>query len=138
MARIQPISLEKNSRADHLPPIVTISEYAQRKSICPVEALRAYVKKTTPLREKSNAKSLFVTLKAPNNSASKQSLRNYLVSALEKCDAFTTPGSTRSASTSIARAKGAPMITVLEAGDWAGAGVFKNCLLYTSPSPRDS
>ena len=125
MARIQPTSLEKNSRADHLPPIVKITEFAHRKSICPVEVLRAYVKKTRPIREKSKAKSLFVTVRAPNNSASKQSLRRYLVLALEKCDAFTTPGSTRSASTSRARAMGAPMITVLEAGDWAGAEVFK-------------
>ena len=66
-----------------------------------------------------------MTVRAPNNAASKASLRRYLVTALEKCDAFTTPGSTRSASTSRARAMGAPMITILEAGDWAGAEVFK-------------
>ena len=119
------MGLEKNSRVDHLPPIVTIAEFAHRKSICPVEALRVYVERTKPIRRISKAKSLFVTIKHPNNPASIQSLRRYLVSALEKCDAFTTPGSTRSASTSRARAMGASMTTVLEAGDWAGANVFK-------------
>ena len=99
MAKLQPMGLEKNSRVDHLPPIVTIAEFAHRKSICPVEALRVYVERTKPIRQISKAKSLFVTIKHPNNPASIQSLRRYLVSALEKCDAFTTPGSTRSAST---------------------------------------
>ena len=125
MAKLQPIGLEKNSRVDHLPPIVTITEFAQTKSICPVETLRAYVKRTEPIRQVSKAKSLFITFKRPNNSASVQSLRRYLVAALEKCNAFSTPGSTRSASTSTARAMGASMTTVLEAGDWAGANVFK-------------
>ena len=54
-----------------------------------------------------------------------QSLRRYIVEALEECGAFSTPGSTRSAATSRARAMGAPMATILEAGDWEGAEVFK-------------
>ena len=45
--------------------------------------------------------------------------------ALLKCGVSTTPGSTRSTSSSKARSAGASMSTILEAGDWAHAGVFK-------------
>ena len=122
MARIQPISLEKNSRADHLPPVVKIQAYPDRITICPLCYLKGYLRRTEPTR---SSPSLFVTVNAPNGAASKVSLRRYIVAALEKCEAFSTPGSPRSASTWRARAMGAPMATILEAGDWAGAEVFK-------------
>ena len=74
-----------------------------------------------------------MTVNAPNRAASKATIRRYIVDALSECGAFSTPGSTRSAVTSRARALGAPMSTILEAGDWAGAGVFKKHYYHALP-----
>lgn len=46
MARIQPYRLEKNSRVDHLPPVLVIPAFYEDPSICPVFYLKAYLRRT--------------------------------------------------------------------------------------------
>ena len=121
MIRLQPSRLEKNSRADHLPPVLVLPAYYEDTRICPVYYLKGYLKRTKSIR---TSDSLFVTVNGPHKAASKSTIRRYIVDARE-CNVFSSAGSTRSAVTSRARALGAPMSTILEAGDWAGAGVFK-------------
>jgi hypothetical protein len=114
--------LEKNSRIDHLPPIITVPAFYRDTRLCPVFYLRSYLKRTQKIRQSD---SLFITLVRPHKAAAKSTLRRFLAEALLKCGVSTTPGSTRSTSSSKARSAGASMSTILEAGDWAHAGVFK-------------
>ena len=120
--RFQPCELEKNSRQDHLPPVITVDAFYSDTRLCPVFYLRAYLKRTESIR---SSDSLFVTLNRPHSAASKSTLRRYLVDALGECEVFSTPGSTRSEASNRARAMGASMEDILKAGDWAGTSVFK-------------
>ena len=82
---------------------------------------KVYLRRTAQLR---SSDSLIVTLNRPHGRAAKSTIRSYVISALESAGVSATPGSTRSASSSRARSMGAPMSSILEAGDWSGAGVF--------------
>ena len=128
----QPIRLEKNSRQDHLPPVISISAFYKDTRICPVFYIKAYLKRTRHLR---TSDSLFVTVSKPHAAAALSTLRNYVVNTLELCDVLTSAGSTRSTSSSKARAMGATMSTILEAGDWAAARTFKK--FYYKAMPLD-
>ena len=120
--RFQPANLEKNSRQAHLPPVIDIPAYYTDTRLCPVYYLRAYLKRTKDLR---TSDSLFITVSRPHSAAAVSTLRTYLVEALNECGAFGSAGSTRSASSSKARAQGAHISTILEAGDWASSRTFK-------------
>lgn len=105
---------------------LTIRPLLTEPLVCPVESVRAYVERTTPLRE-GNARELFVALKPPHTAVGASSIARWLKMALQSAGVDTaayTAHSTRGAAASKAFAKGIPCDNILAAANWKRASTF--------------
>ena len=92
--------------------------------------VKEYVYRTKDIRQSS---AFFVTLNQPHKSAGKATLSAWIVKVIKQSGQSGSGGSVRSVASSKAVSGGAPLETVLAAGDWARESTFKR--FYYKPSP---
>ena len=93
-------------------------------SICVVQTLREYKKRTCHLRKSAQ---LLVSYKAPHKPVCAQTVSRWIreILTLAGVDIKYTSHSTRSAATSAAAEAGVSLEVILEAADWASARTFE-------------
>lgn len=120
-------SLTKTSRPQNCAVReIVITHYANDKRICPVAAIKTYIKRTANLR--GNEEQLFISFVKPHKAVGKTSIARWITSVLGLAGIDTSlfkAHSTRSAATSHASAKGVPTHDILRAGDWSSATTFQ-------------
>lgn len=125
----QPIGLEKESRLDHIAPPLVVESFSD-VNLDPVACIKHYVERTKAIR---NSSSFFVTLNQPHKTAGKATLSAWIVKVIKQSGQTGSGGSVRSVASSKAVSSGAPLETVLAAGDWARESTFKR--FYYKPGP---
>ena len=125
----QPIGLEKESRLDHIAPPIVVEAFDDA-NLDPVSCVSTYLERAKDIRKSSN---LFVTLNQPHKAAGKTTLSAWIVKVIKQSGQNGSGGSVRSAASSKAVSSGAPLETVLAAGDWARESTFKR--FYYKPGP---
>ena len=128
-ARFQPVDLEKSEGVSHCAPPLILEAYPEDPRVCPVHYIRAYLKETKGIKSSDR---LFITLMAPHEAASVATITRWLKKTISLSGQVGSGGSTRSASGSQAIMNGASLKTVLDAGDWARASMFRK--FYFKPT----
>ena len=118
-------SLLKQSKASghHLQPIV-LERYTPDGKLCVVTMLEEYLKKTASVREKPQ---LLLCHAKPHGPASKDTIARWIKQVMSEAGIDTKvfkAHSTRSASTSAAKAADVPIQVILEAAGWRSDSVF--------------
>lgn len=114
----------KQSGPRRQPPIITLPAY-DKKPLCVVHTLQAYLSRTQSLRSTSTENLLLATVK-PYGPVSKSTIARWIRTVLAKAGIDVSvygAHSTRAASTSTA-AKQIPIATVLRAAGWSSAATF--------------
>ena len=128
--------LLKTSRPGKHFGTIEIKTFAEDKVICPVTALKAYVARTLPLRK--NNSQLLLSYRNPYKSVSSETIRKWIKKTLARAgidsDVFGAH-STRSASTSAAKAGNISISTIMDAAGWSNISTF--CRFYDKPVERD-
>lgn len=118
-------SLLKTSKpTSHLKPIELL-EYSEDKNICVVSHLHRYLKLTEIVRGDCNK--LFISYVKPHKAVSKDTIARWLKEVLQQSGIDTSvfgAHSTRSASTSAAKAGHLPINEILKAAGWSNAKTF--------------
>ena len=107
---------------------VCVHSFHENTNICPVNALRAYVSQTVPIRQVTTSTHLFITTVKPHKPASTTTVGRWVKETLGLAGIDTTlfkAHSTRSASTSKASSEGLPNDTILKVANWSNANTFR-------------
>ena len=115
------------------PREVVYSGFADNPKLCPVKLLYAYIDKSKDKRsDKENR--LFLALKKPHLSVSTSTISRWLkeMLAMAGVDSKFTAHSTRAASVSAAKTKGASVADILKAGNWSRESTFNR--FYNKPT----
>lgn len=107
----------------HLDPII-LKAYSVNKKLCIIETVKEYIDRTQPLRN-GNDHLLISTVK-PHNSVCKHTVAHWVKLIMSKAGISETfkPHSTRSASSSYAYKKGAPLSDIVKKAGWSNANTF--------------
>jgi hypothetical protein len=104
---------------------VVLKKYVQERRICPVHAVKHYIKATANLR--GQEKQLFVSYLKPHRAVVSSTLARWIKVIMMAAGIDVSvfkPHSTRSASTSRAFQQGVSLPEILKTGDWASATTF--------------
>ena len=115
----------KQSRPGYQPPSVTLHAYPHDKSLCVYSYLTEYLKRTQSLRGKETQ--LFLSFTRPHKAISKETLSRWIQTVMSSSGidvASFKPHSTRSASTSKAKATCIPMAEILRTAGWSSSRSF--------------
>ena len=115
----------KQSRPGYQPPSVMLHAYPHDKSLCVYSYLMEYLKRTQPLRGKETQ--LFLSFTRPHRAISKETLSRWIRTVMSSAGidvASFKPHSTRSASTSKAKAACIPMDEILRTAGWSSSRSF--------------
>ena len=117
--------LTKTCKPGKSPPIVKLTAYPEDVRLCVLHVLVEYLKRTQRFR--AHNKRLFVSIRAPHNNVSTQTISRWLKCVLERSGIDTSifkGHSTRSASTSAALRHGVAVDDILSAAGWSSARTF--------------
>lgn len=106
---------------------ITIGEWLEDPSICPVSSIKDYINASQSLRKEANSSSLFISSTKPHGAVTGSTVGRWIKSVLQKSGIDTStfkPHSTRSAAASKAADKGVHMQAILERGHWAKTSTF--------------
>ena len=115
----------KRSRPNNVTSAVTTTEFTPDSRICPLTALKAYIKKTETLRNGENK--LFTSLIKPNKFVSRDTISRWTKQVLTNSGIDTkyfTSHSTRAASATKADQKEISLDTILNTIGWESAKTF--------------
>ena len=131
--RCQLSGLSKQSRPGHVRSALEITFYQEDTSICPVDCLKTYLRKTQGLRGRS--KQLFIGLVKPHKPVKACTIARWIKTTLTSAgiDKQFTAHSTRGAASSSAVAGGASIQEVMQQADWSSARTFHKH--YFRPRP---
>ena len=111
------------------PPLESFyPEFPDERKLCPVETLKAYERRTLPLRkETSKSNSLFISVRKPHRPVKPATLGRWLKAVLSQAgintDVFSAH-STRGASTSKAKRAGVSLGDIIKAANWSSVSTF--------------
>ena len=115
-------------KAQHGGPLQTITiPSLSDPDCCPVQALKAYVNRTAPLRENSNINQLFISFISPHGGVTSNTMSRWIRLSLKLSGVNTAvfkAHSTRGAAASKASASGASIDEILKAGHWRSESTF--------------
>ena len=111
------------------PKTVHYSSLPEDTEVCPVASLRLYLSRTKEQAVSiSSPKPVFLTSKKPLRRARPGNLGHWIKDSLRRAGIDTeqfTAHSTRSASSSRARAKGVPVAEILKVANWSSSSTFE-------------
>ena len=126
----------KGGQNRHLFPVLFRS-FNLDKSLCVVELLEAYIKRTAPLRK--GTKQLLICYKAPHGPASKDTISRWIKQTMKAAGIDTTvfkPHSTKGAATSAAKAANVPIQEIMNTAGWRSDSTFAK--FYDRPIRSDN
>ena len=109
---------------------VFFAKYEEREELCVLRCLQCYIARTSPFRPimgSNSASQLLISYHRPHNPVKSCSIARWIKSILGSAGIDTSifkGHSTRSASTSKARAGGVPLEEVIRMADWSGSSSF--------------
>jgi integrase len=115
----------KQGRVSYKPNTILLQAYPTNKRLCIYHYLSVYLQRTALLRRDTTQ--LILSHKKPHKAASANTISRWIRSVLQDAgiDVSTfSAGSTRSASTSKAKAQGAPVQQILSMGGWSKETTF--------------
>ncbi len=118
-------SLLKTSAPNRHLTHIEFLAYPQDPKLCVINCLNAYLKRTKPHR--CGTLQLFLSIQKPFKAVSCDTISRWLKSVLDMAGidtAIFTAHSTRTASTSCAKAKGLPSHVIMEAAGWHSESTF--------------
>lgn len=117
----------KTSRPGCKQPVLSLSFFGNKPSVCPATTLVSYINKTKSLRKSAV---LFISIKKPHNSVGSQTLSRWIKRTLKDSGIDTnifSAHSTRHASTSRAYTLGVSIDTIRNTAGWSdGSKTFAN------------
>jgi len=114
--------LHKSWRQGKKPPKIVFHHFKEDSSICVVKAIKDYVHRSSIWRNKNVPSQLFLSHTNPHKPVSSDTIARWLKETLKDAGINTdifTAHSTRSASTSKAKAQGATIEEILNRGTWS-------------------
>lgn len=114
----------KEGRPGYVVEPVVLKKFIPDRRICVFRYLTVYLERTLLLR--GAIRDLFITSKKPYKTVSRDTFSRWVKLVLKEAgvDSGFSPGSTRSASTSKAYYRGAPIDDILKGGGWSRASTF--------------
>jgi len=120
-------TLTKNQRPGDKAKEFRFSGFPSCPAICVVDTLRRYCARTTELRS-GPKQPLLLSFRKPHKPVTSSTIARWLLTVMADSGVDTDKykaHSTRGASTSAARQKGAPVADILHAADWSRASTFQ-------------
>jgi integrase len=126
--------LLKQSRPGYHAPPITLKAYTKNKSLCIVNILQEYLKRTAHLRLD---KKLLVSTVKPHKAVSRSTISRWVKLTMTKAGVGNefAPHSVRAASTSMAKLQGVPLECILKTAGWANTKTFGK--YYDKPIKTD-
>ena len=115
----------KTSKPNKVIKPIEINFYLPDKTLCPLTVLKAYIKRTKPLR--STETKLFISFIQPHKAVSRDTISRWTKNAMAAAGIDTskfTSHSTRAAVSSKAKDKDIPLDVILSTAGWASANTF--------------
>ena len=116
----------KQSRPGYKAPTVVLRAYPANPSLCVCTCLKAYLKRTKPLRDRTETK-LFVSFTKPHKRVSRETLSRWIRTVMTSAGVDTTifkPHSTRAAATSKAKTASVPIQEIVKTAGWSSSRCF--------------
>ena len=123
--------LLKNSRPGHHLKPKRLVKFPEMK-LCPVAMISEYIARTKPLR--GNETQFFISLQKPYHGVSEKTISRWLKDTLDLAGIDTSVfqgHSFRSTGSSTAKAKGVPIVVILQAAGWSSEKTF--AIFYDKP-----
>ena len=122
----------KQSRPSYKAPSIILKAYPADSSLCVVNCLKEYLKRTKPLR--GSETKLFISFIKPYKKVSRETISRWIRSVMETAGVDTKvfkPHSTRAAAPSKAKAACVPVHDILRTAGWSSSRCFD--LFYNKP-----
>ena len=116
----------KTSKPGTAVPVIKFQKYEPDEDICPLMALKEYLKRTKNLRGQEDK--LFITHQKPHRAVSRDTISRWAKQVLVMAGVDTntySPHSTRAASTSKAYSKDVPLDVLMKAAGWTSEKTFQ-------------
>ena len=118
----------KQTRGRKTPKPLEIYRFEKEESICPVNLLGTYIKRTDQYRNNNQNKQLFISIIKPHKPVSNTTIACWIKQILKMTGIDTTifkGHSSRAASTSKVASKGACLKDILQRGHWSSNSVWQ-------------
>ena len=122
----------KTSKPNKSTKPIEIRPFQPDKAICPLTVLKAYIKKTEPLRNTETK--LFISFIQPHKGVSRDTISRWTKNVMKAAGIDTskfTSHSTRAAVSSKAKDRDIPLDVILSTAGWASANTFYK--FYSKP-----